>query len=654
MNSTGNSTGGIRGLCTAAFSNGVGTMARSIFSAQLGSLLMLAAASISFAADKTPKATEAELKAREEVKAALTAEAGGDNEGRASRLMDAWKAAPDLAEANWHMARVHVDGQWETVAQVANHTANNSDWAKYRELREKAAGNPKAVRDLGRWCQKANWFDVARVHYAQVLASPAATDAMRVEAAKELELNQVGGAWITKDEFAKRASTAKEIEASLERWRPRLKTLQIAIDGNDFARRDKAVADLRKIDDPSVIPALESFLLDGGFSFQEEAAKLLEQFPQYEATVALVKYSVLAGGSLARSAAITALKERPKHEYVPLLLGDLISPIKSQYQINWDAKGRVSYTHALLREGTSGNLLLVSHGLAVPVMRQRKVTEDKTVRVYAPEVPKSTKTTTVVGVPAGVALDQQRTAALTRAASTEAQAQMFNTAANLSNSRALAVLEQTTSQPLPRDPVAWWNWWQGYNEYYWPRPTQYLYQSSAEAYYYGLTHYTLTTGTRGYSCFRAGTLVRSQTGSVPIESIQPGDRVLSQDQDTGELAYRVVLNTTVRPPGKMIRVTAGGEDVVTTLGHPFWVNGHGWKMAKELAAGDLLHSLGGAVKVERVAPLGNEQAYNLVVDDFNTYFVGHAGLLVHDNEFRKPTRAIVPGLMEEIAVSRTK
>ena len=33
---------------------------------------------------------------------------------------------------------------------------------------------------------------------------------------------------------------------------------------------------------------------------------------------------------------------------------------------------------------------------------------------------------------------------------------------------------------------------------------------------------------------------------------------------------------------------------------------------------------------------------------------GTPGLLVHDNEFRKPTRAIVPGLIEEVAVLRTK
>jgi hypothetical protein len=147
------------------------------------------------------------------------------------------------------------------------------------------------------------------------------------------------------------------------------------------------------------------------------------------------------------------------------------------------------------------------------------------------------------------------------------------------------------------------------------------------------------------SCFLAGTAVRTQGGLAPIESIQPGDRVLSQDQDTGELTYKLVLRTTLRPPAKMVRITAGSESITTTLGHPFWVSGHGWKMAKELQVGDRLHSHGGAIEVLTVEPLDKpEPAHNLVVADFNSYFVGNQGLLVHDNEFRQPTRAIVPGL----------
>ena len=41
----------------------------------------------------------------------------------------------------------------------------------------------------------------------------------------------------------------------------------------------------------------------------------------------------------------------------------------------------------------------------------------------------------------------------------------------------------------------------------------------------------------------------------------------------------------------------------------------------------------------------NAETYNLVVADFNTYFVGESGILVHDNTPRKPTRAVVPGML---------
>ena len=161
--------------------------------------------------------------------------------------------------------------------------------------------------------------------------------------------------------------------------------------------------------------------------------------------------------------------------------------------------------------------------------------------------------------------------------------------------------------------------------------------------------YTVYSSTYGLptSCFLAGTPVRTEMGTVPIESIQPGDRVLAQDQDTGELAYQVVLTTTLRPPTKMLEIKAGGESIYTTLGHPFWVAGRGWQMAKQLKEGDLLHGLAGATPIESINAAGEHAAHNLVVDGDNTYFVGQSGLLVHDNEFRKPTRAIVPGLVRD-------
>jgi hypothetical protein len=71
-------------------------------------------------------------------------------------------------------------------------------------------------------------------------------------------------------------------------------------------------------------------------------------------------------------------------------------------------------------------------------------------------------------------------------------------------------------------------------------------------------------------------------------------------------------------------------------------------MAKELAEGDRLHGIDRAPRVQAVHELPTEPAevYNLVVADYNTFFVGESGLLVHDITYvtrRRPTAALVPG-----------
>jgi Pretoxin HINT domain len=47
----------------------------------------------------------------------------------------------------------------------------------------------------------------------------------------------------------------------------------------------------------------------------------------------------------------------------------------------------------------------------------------------------------------------------------------------------------------------------------------------------------------GNFCFTAGTLVHTDRGLILIEKIRVGDRVLSQPEETGELAYKRVLRT---------------------------------------------------------------------------------------------------------------
>jgi hypothetical protein len=83
----------------------------------------------------------------------------------------------------------------------------------------------------------------------------------------------------------------------------------------------------------------------------------------------------------------------------------------------------------------------------------------------------------------------------------------------------------------------------------------------------------------------------------------------------------------------ILEVTAGGETLATTPGHPFWVLDHGWKDAGELEVGDHLVNLRGeSVVVEdiRRRPVP-EAVYNFSVAGLHTYFVGQGGIWVHNN-----------------------
>ena len=137
-------------------------------------------------------------------------------------------------------------------------------------------------------------------------------------------------------------------------------------------------------------------------------------------------------------------------------------------------------------------------------------------------------------------------------------------------------------------------------------------------------------------CFVAGTLVTTEDGSKPIEEIQVGDKVLSEDETTGEVAVKTVTETYVNETDELIHIGVNGETISATPSHPFYVNKFGWTLAGSLRAGDVLVlSNGELVTVEWVqheileSPI---KVYNFEVEDFHTYFVGESGILVHNGE----------------------
>ena len=119
-----------------------------------------------------------------------------------------------------------------------------------------------------------------------------------------------------------------------------------------------------------------------------------------------------------------------------------------------------------------------------------------------------------------------------------------------------------------------------------------------------------------------GTMVWTTTGQVAIEKMHVGDLVLSQDPNTGELAYKPVLKTTIRPPSELVRLKIGQEEISTSGGHLLWVSGEGWKRSRHLEDGNPLHLIQGTKMITAKDKGGFAWTYNLVVADFHTYFIG--------------------------------
>ena len=149
-------------------------------------------------------------------------------------------------------------------------------------------------------------------------------------------------------------------------------------------------------------------------------------------------------------------------------------------------------------------------------------------------------------------------------------------------------------------------------------------------------------GKCGCNSFPSGTLVALADGSrVPIERIEPGDRVLTYD--TVVAAWRsqpVLAQWSAVDHGSMGTVTVtGGGTITATDGHRFWVDSRGaWVDLADLRPGDLLLTPDGvttvgAVEVHEPDPTVVWELDVAVDDDFVVTQVSTAGAataLVHN------------------------
>ncbi|MFO1440191.1 MAG: polymorphic toxin-type HINT domain-containing protein [Verrucomicrobiaceae bacterium] len=155
-------------------------------------------------------------------------------------------------------------------------------------------------------------------------------------------------------------------------------------------------------------------------------------------------------------------------------------------------------------------------------------------------------------------------------------------------------------------------------------------------------------------CFLPGVLVRTREGLRPIEEIQKGDHVWSQNEfDPLMAGWREVTEVHVTHPSMVwhllveIKAALDGEEgdgqtesVGVTEEHPFWVERPdftGFVPAGALRLGDKLRRADGGLaelrsKLPERAPEGSTfTTYNFSVAEHHTYFVGNAALWVHNS-----------------------
>ena len=251
--------------------------------------------------------------------------------------------------------------------------------------------------------------------------------------------------------------------------------------------------------------------------------------------------------------------------------------------------------------------------------------------------------TTQTQIPIGQMVLQAQMEALSAEAQLESEVatiESFNAIVNPRDLRFAQVLSDATGQNLGTDREAWKTWWVDQLGYaYKPKdkkdvPTVVVnvpleYQASP------VVPVTSVTGTSvGFhrmSCFGAGTVVRTYSGTQAIETLRVGDLVLTQNLKTGALGYQPILVVYHNPPSKTFEIELGGETIVSSYFHRFWKPGQGWVMARDLIPGDTLRVLGGLVRVAAIREGSVQPVFNLDVAQDADFFVGRSGTLVHDN-----------------------
>ena len=584
---------------------------RLLVAVLLGSPLVTVAATPETATAE--KKSERESKTVASVREALQREVYGMNADRDQLLQQAIDADPDAPMPHWYLGQVRTaDGKWQTAdAQPTLRQAEAT--REYQTLRATKKDDATGNRQLADWCLKHGLKQQERAHLIRLLE----LGSTQVDVRTRLDMVRVGDQWFDKTAVAQeqqRQTTLRELHT---RWLPIVTQLATQVTSPDTKKRDAAIDDILAIRDVGLLPLLQAVFAPRSEDHQLLVIQVCEKIPDPAATDLIVRQAVHSPSTKVREAAVALLKDRDQAGFVPLLISAMYTPVEVKVSSVMLPGGAIATRQAFWREGADQHELIVRDQIINP-RRGNRPTPSMEIQLRDLTIRAAEEREAVAKVAAAAenALNEQR------------------------NRRVSEVLSAATGEQYGLDAAAWWKWWSELNDTYLPQ------KGVVASYSSGVTE-VLGAGTPRHECFAAGTPVWTDQGPQPIENLRLGDLVLARDVETGELAYKPVLRTTLRPKRPLKIITIGDDLFECTPGHLFWVSGEGWVRARDLQVGNLLHTATGPISVAKIDEGRAAETYNLIVADFRTYFVGQQKILSHDVTARQPTRAVVPGLQPE-------
>ena len=556
------------------------------------------------------------------VQEALHRSVYGLDDERDALLKQAVSLDPDYAPARWHLGYVRAGDQWVPNAEAATEAQQDQRVTAYEHKRAQAKPTVADQQHLARWCQQRGLHDQARAHWVQLLElSPDHSEARR-----QLGFRRVGRDWVTAEAWQKAQEKQITNLANLNAWKGRIESLRKLTQHRSQFRRDKAAEEIRSIADTAAIPALEATFFRDTEANARLVVEALGNMSGEDAAMALVRNAIYSDYPAVREMATERLESHNHDYFVPQLIAEMYTPVVSQADVTRGRGGSMLVRHAFVREGQNSHQLMVLDTDYQRVARASGSRDESLMRAI--------QTATATATARENAVNQQNEMTL------------------LLNHRIATVLNEITDQQMAADPESWWQWLNEENEVFVAgnKPTDTIYRQTEVA----VVDRTSAPGGGASSgggrttmdCLAPGTPVWTASGARPIEEIQAGDLVLAQHPETGELTFKAVLKTTIRPESQLIRIYAGQDSFETSGGHLFWVIGEGWVKSRNLQPGMELQTSQGPLTVRSVEDGTRDVTHNLVVDGFNTYFVGNERILSHDNTIHQATEVVVPGLAQ--------